>query len=426
VTSSSRIRGPSLARPLPGQSSQRLSTAAREISTAGDAAATGRDSSRAAAVASPAFEEPLHVGRPNIGDRQTFIQYVNEMFDRRWLTNDGPLVRAFEARVAQRLNVRHCICTCNGTMALAIAVRALQLRDEVIVPSFTFVALAHALQWQGLTPVFANIDPRTHNLDPASVERSITPRTTGIIGVHLWGRAAPHAELNAIAQRHGLQLMYDAAHAFGCSLGGRLIGNFGACEVLSFHATKVVNAFEGGALVTNDDRLAEKARYYRNFGFAGLDHVVETGTNGKMPEVCAAMGLTSLDHLDAVVETNRGHYLAYQDALREVTSVSLIEYDERERNNYHYVVLCLGDSFAIRRDTLVQALRAENVLARRYFWPGCHRMAPFRERFTRTGRALLNTERVAERVVVLPTGTALPDGATEQIVDIVKRVRERS
>ena len=180
---------------------------------------------------------------------------------------------------------------CNATVALEIAIRAMGMSGEVIVPSFTFVATAHALQWQEITPVFCDIDPRTHNLDPNRIEEMITPRTTGIIGVHVWGRPCAVDALAEIAQRRHLKLLFDAAHAFGCSYQGQMIGNFGDAEVFSFHATKFFNTFEGGAVVTNDDELAAKMRLMKNFGFHGYDNVIYVGTNGKMSEVSAAMGL---------------------------------------------------------------------------------------------------------------------------------------
>lgn len=358
-------------------------------------------------AAPPAFAEPLHVGRPNVGSRETFMRLAGEMFDRRWFTNNGPLVQRFEQRIAEYLGVNHCVAMCNGTIALEIAIRALGLTGEVIVPSYTFVATAHALHWQGITPVFADIDPVTHNLDPAAVRRMITPRTTGIIGVHLWGRAAPVDELQQIADEHGLQMMYDAAHAFGCSHEGRMIGNFGRAEVLSFHATKFFNTFEGGAVVTNDDALAEAMRLMRNFGFAGYDNVIHPGTNGKMVEVCAAMGLANLDHIDAVIAANRRNYHAYHEALADLPGLSVLTYNERERNNYQYVVVEVEENCPVSRDDIIAALHAENVLARKYFWPGCHKMKPYRDLFPHAGLVLPNTERVADRVVVLPTGTAL-------------------
>ena len=201
---------------------------------------------------SPAFDAPLHVGRPNLGDREVMLRRVNEMFDRRWFTNDGPLVKEFEARIQKLVGAKHCVAMCNATIALEIAIRALELRGEVIVPAYTFVATAHALQWQEITPVFCDMDPETYNIDPAKIERLITPRTTGIIGVHVWGRPCDTDAIESIAGKHTLQVMYDAAHAFGCSRLGQMVGSFGSCEVFSFHATKFINSFEGGAMVTDD------------------------------------------------------------------------------------------------------------------------------------------------------------------------------
>ena len=368
------------------------------------------------------FPETIHVGRPNIGDREAFLKLAGEMFDRRWLSNNGPLLQAFERRMADYVGVRHCIAMCNGTIALEIAIRALGLEGEVIVPSYTFVATAHALHWQGITPVFADIDPDTHNLDPDAVRRMITPRTTGIIGVHLWGRGAPVEALQHIADEHGLQLMFDAAHAFGCSYGGRMIGGFGRAEVLSFHATKFFNTFEGGAVVTNDDELAETMRLMRNFGFAGFDNVIHPGTNGKMIEICAAMGLVNLDYIDTVIEANRRHWLAYRDALAGIPGLRLMPYDEAERNNWQYVILEVDPDCRATRDEIVAELHRHNVLARKYFWPGCHRMKPYRDLQPHAGLVLPHTETVAARVIVMPTGTALETDDAARISDIVRGI----
>ena len=370
--------------------------------------------------AAPAFADPLHVGRPNIGDRDQFLRLAGEMFDRRWLSNNGPLVVELEKRVADYLGVKHCIAMCNGTIALEIAIRALGMTGEVIIPSYTFVATAHALHWQGITPVFADIDPDTHNLDPAAVRRMITSRTTGIIGVHLWGRPAPVEALQAIADEHGLQLMFDAAHAFGCSHGGKMIGSFGRAEVLSFHATKFFNTFEGGAVVTNDDALAETMRLMRNFGFAGFDNVIHPGTNGKMVEVCAAMGLTNLDYIDTVIDANRRNHDAYAAALAGIEGVRLLSFDTTSKNNFQYVVLEVTEGGAVRRDAILSALHAENVLARKYFWPGCHRMKPYRDLVPNAGVMLEHSQDVADRVIVLPTGTTLPEGAPDLIATVVR------
>ena len=386
-------------------------TEIKEINSCSDLALFG---------SSPAFPETLHVGRPNVGDREQFLERVGQILDRNWLTNDGPLVKEFEAKVASYLGVKHCIAMCNGTVALEIAIRSLGLTGEVIVPSYTFIATAHALQWQDITPVFADIDPKTHNLDPDSVRERISERTSAILGVHVWGRGSQYEELQAIADEHNLKLMFDAAHAFGCSIGGQRIGNFGACEVMSFHATKFFNSFEGGAVVTNDDGLATKMRLMRNFGFAGLDIVASVGTNGKMSEVCAAMGLTNFDNIDNVIERNRTNYQAYLEGISSISSLELCTYDESEDNNYQYMVMEVDERFPLTRDEVVQVLNAENIFARKYFWPGCHAHQPYKTMYPNASRLLPYTEHVANRVIVLPTGTAVSVSQIQQIVSILE------
>ena len=370
--------------------------------------------------APPAFDELLHVGRPNISDRAIFDQYVDRIYESGWLTNNGPLVQELEQQVSKYLGVRYCIAMCNGTIALEIAIRALGLEGEVIVPSFTFIATAHALSWQGIKPIFADIDPDTHNINPVSVEKMITPLTTGIIGVHLWGRPAPIAELQAIADEHGLKLLFDAAHAFGCSYkGGATIGSFGECEVLSFHATKFFNAFEGGAIVTNNDQLAKQVRLMRNFGFAGNDNVIHPGTNGKMTEICAAMGLSNLKALDSILDSNRRNYQVYFSCLKDIPGIKMLEYESFDQCNYQYIVLEILDEFPVSRDDIVNVLHAENVLARKYFWPGCHRMSPYKESQPHAGFVLPNTNRIAERAIVLPTGTNIGESEIATICEVL-------
>ena len=324
----------------------------------------------------PAFAEPLHVGRPNIGDRVRLMERINDLLDRRWLTNNGIYVQEFEQVVARQVGARHCVAMCNATIALELAVRALGLQGEVIVPSFTFVATAHALQWQGITPMFCDVDLQTHMLDPARVEELITPRTTGILAVHLWGRVSDGSALEAIACRHGLRLLFDAAHALGCGRDGRMVGGFGDAEVFSFHATKFINSFEGGAVVTNDDALAGRVRLMKNFGFAGYDEVTELGTNGKMSEVAAAMGLTSLESMEEIIAVNRRNHEQYSLSLKRIPGVMLLQHDDpNASSNYQYIVLEIDETLAgVSRDVLCRVLQAENVFARRYFYPGCHRL----------------------------------------------------
>jgi dTDP-4-amino-4,6-dideoxygalactose transaminase len=353
------------------------------------------------------FEKPLYVGAPNIGDREKFHRYVDEIFDRRWLTNRGQCVQEFEARLCEYLGVKHCITMCNATVALEIAAKALDLKGEVIIPSLTFIATAHALQIQGIKPVFADIDRDTYTLDPAAVERMITPATTGIVGVHVYSRSCDIDGLQAVADRHGLKLMFDAAHAFGCSYKGRMIGNFGECEVFSFHGTKFFNTFEGGAIATNNDELAEKIRLMQNFGFKGFDNVIYIGTNGKMNEVCAAMGLVNLDSLNEFLAVYKQNYEAYKAGLAGIRGLKLIEFSANDESNRQYIVVEVGDDYPLSRDELVEKLQAANVIARKYFWPGCHKMEPYKTLQPDMGLLLPITEEVAARIVVLPTGTAV-------------------
>ena len=375
----------------------------------------------------PAFEAPLHVGGPNLGDRTALLARINDILDRRWLSNDGPLVQQFERRIADYVGVKHCIAMCNATVALEIAIRALELKGEVILPSYTFVATAHALQWQEIKPVFADMDPCTYNINPAVIERSITPKTTGIMGVHVWGRPCDTEAIEAIGRKHGLKVMYDSAHAFGCSRNGKMIGGFGACEVFSFHATKFLNSFEGGAIVTNDDVMAEKLRLMRNFGFAGYDRVIYLGVNGKMTEVCAAMGLTSLEAVEDLISINRSNYEAYRTELNGLAGLSLIDYDPNERNNYQYIVVEMNtETASLNRDELVAVLHAENVLARKYFWPGCHKMEPYRSLQPKAAMSLPQTEAVAARVLLLPTGQAINASRIKLLCHIISNALENA
>ena len=368
----------------------------------------------------PTFEKPLHVGRPNLCNRESFLRRLDGIFERCWLTNNGILVQELESRIAQLLKVKHCIAMCNGTVALEIAARALGLHGEVIVPSFTFIATAHALAWQEITPIFCDIDPLTHNIDPSKIESMITPRTTGILATHIWGRPCPVEALQEIAERRGLKLLFDAAHAFLCSHKGVMIGNFGQAEVFSFHATKFFNTAEGGAVVTNDDDLANKMRLMKNFGFQGLDNVIHVGTNGKLDELAAAMGLSGLEGIEEVIRVNRENHGVYQRALRGIPGLSLLTYNDAERCNYQYVIVEVDAAQSgITRDALVRLLHAENIVARRYFYPGCHRMEPYRSLQPHAGLLLSETEKLTRRVIALPAGTAMDEASISKVCELL-------
>lgn len=371
----------------------------------------------------PAFERRLHVGRPNIGDRAKFIERVDQMLDSKWLSNGGPFVKEFERRVCEITGVKHCIAASNATVGLEILIKAAGLTGEVIVPSFTFIATAHALQWQNITPVFCDIDPETHMLDPLKVEALITPDTSAILGVHVWGRVCDIEALEDLSRKYGLKLLFDAAHAFGCSHRGQMVGNFGNAEVFSFHATKFINTFEGGAIGTNDDALAARLRLMKNFGFSGVDNVVELGTNGKMSEISAAMGLTNLESMDDIVSVNKENYRRYTQALADIPGVSLVAFPEGERRNYQHIIIVIDEAAAgVTRDQVAEIMYFENVLARRYFFPGCHRMEPYRSQFPHSGLYLPETEKLSGRVLSLPTGMDVSVEDIDLICGIIRLV----
>ncbi len=369
----------------------------------------------------PSFAEPLHVGRPNMGDRGRLMERIEDILDRRWFTNNGPYVQAFERRVQEYCGVQECVATCNGTIALELLIRAVGMQGEVIVPSYTFVATAHALRWQEIRPVFCDVSPKTHTLDPDRVRELITPNTTGIVGVHLWGQPCEVDALEAIAREHDLQLIFDASHALGCTHQGRPIGGFGRAEVFSLHATKVLNTFEGGAIVTNDSDLAEKLRLMRNFGFASKDQVVYLGSNGKMSEVSAAMGLTGFESIEEFTGRNLENFEAYTEQLEPLDGLSLLKAPREEQSNYHYVVVMVDSKRAgLTRDELVQVLEKENVLARRYFHPGVHRMEPYRSDQPMAGLVLPVTDELSQSVMTLPTGQSIDADAISRIGAIVQ------
>ncbi len=371
----------------------------------------------------PLFSHPLHVGTPNIGLKEDILARIEDILDRRMLSNGGPLVKEFERRVAEIANVKHCIAMANGTIALEIAIRALGMTGEVIMPSMTFVATAHALQWQEITPVFCDIDENLHHIDSSRIEALITPRTTGILAVNLWGRPCYVEKLEKIAEKHGLKLLFDSAHAFGVSYKGNMVGQFGNAEVFSFHATKFINTFEGGAVVTNDDELAARIRLMKNFGFDGRDSVAYLGINGKMNEVQAAMGLVSLDNMQAFVAHNRENYLAYREGISAIPGLDLLEYQLEERNNYQYIIIEVDESvFGLSRDELAMVMAAENVDVRRYFYPGCHRMEPYRSYYPMAYLQLPTTERILERVLAFPTGNAVQPDDVARITNLLSRI----
>lgn len=367
----------------------------------------------------PEFAEALHVGRPNLPNRAGFERRLAQVLDSGWLTNDGPMVRELEDRVRAYLGVEHCIAVANATVGLELLMRALELKGEIILPSFTFIATAHAVSLAGLTPVFCDIDPETHNLDPRQVENLISENTAAILGVHVWGRPCAVDELEALSHRTGVPLLFDAAHAFACSYGGRMIGGFGRAEVFSLHATKFFHSFEGGLITTEDPQLAHRIRQFRNFGFAGYDQVVALGTNAKMSEAHAAMGLANLEKIDLLLEHNARNIACYIEALA-LPLVAGPANSLLAASNFQYVIASVRPP--LDRDRLMAGLQAENVLARRYFSPGCHQSSPY----SPYPRRLVQSDRAAAQCLALPTGLAVGPAEIEKIAALIARILESS
>lgn len=351
----------------------------------------------------PLFSEVLHVGRPNILNRDALFRRLGEATDRLWLTNDGPLLLEMEERFAQFLEVKHCIAVANATLGLQLLAHALDLKGEVLMPSFTFIGTARAMEWQNLRPRFCDVLDSRHTLDPESVRKAMNPDVSAILGVHLWGMPCEIEQLQTIADENGVPLIFDAAHAIGSVYNGKKIGGFGRAEVFSLHATKAINALEGGLVTTNDDRLAHRIRLARNYGIVDEDVFEGTGINAKMNEYSAAMAITNLEGYEMLLSHNHSIQQAYAMALAGVNGVEMVSFKNINEHNGHYAVLRISpDKSALSRDDLKKILKSENINSRRYFWPGCHRCYPYIQ--SSEGEPLPVTETLSNELLQIPTG----------------------
>lgn len=346
---------------------------------------------------------------------------MDRIWESRLLSNNGPFVQELEARFCEMTGARHAVATCNATLALQLVAKGLDLRGEVILPSFTFIATAHAFRWEGLTPVFADVVPASHCIDPDQVEALITDDTAAIVGVHLWGNVCDTERLEALAKRYGLYLIFDAAHALGAAGPWGKVGAFGDAEVFSLHATKIVSGFEGGMVTTDSDLLAHNLRSLRNFGFAGYDDVRGLGTNAKMSEPSAAMALCGLDDLEASILDNRANLESYAAVLDGLPGLRLIKPTFPSETNAQYVVLEIDEVKAgMSRDRLMEALWAEGVRVRRYFYPGCHLSEPYRWECRNAAGRLSVTDRLCRQLLVLPTGSSVGEREIQSIGSIIE------
>lgn len=372
----------------------------------------------------PLFDEPLHVNQPNAGNRDLFNGFLDASWETHWFTNNGPISQRLERELEEHLQVKNCVLASSGTSALSMTACALELSDEVIIPSFTFISTPHALKWAGIRPVFCDIDPLTATIDVDHCIDLITSDTTAIIGTHVWGVPCDIDRLERVCADAGIHLLFDAAHAFGCTFDGKPIARYGRAEIFSFHATKVFHTFEGGAVTTNDDQLAAQLRKIRNFGFNDVGDVEMLGMNAKMSEIHAAMGLANLAAIDETIAISKKCYNAYREQLVGIAGIELRSPDSRELSNYHYVVAEISaEKFGLSRDKLMRILHAENILARDYFHPGCHNMEPYRTESVKEGICMPATDNLGQNVLIFPGGTGVSSDQIKQIGDYLRIVQ---
>lgn len=364
--------------------------------------------------------EPIFVTQPALPDLEAFMPYLREIWDRRMLTNGGPMEQRLEAALCDYLGVKHISLFCNGTQALITAVQAAGLSGEVITTPYSFVATAHSLLWNHLTPVFVDIDPDTMNIDPARIEAAITERTTAILPVHCYGHPCNVQGIRQVAERHGLKVIYDAAHAFGVRDEGGSLLRHGDLSVLSFHATKVFSTFEGGAIICPDEATKRRVDQLKNFGLVPGGATVEfVGANGKMSEIHAAFGLLQLEHLNEALERRRLVDQRYREGLAEVVGIRCIDGVGEHLANHAYFPILVEPSYPLTRDALFEHLAAQQIHGRLYFQPLLSNLPMYRDLPSANPANLTVANRVVEQVICLPIYPNLEHETVDFIIGLI-------
>lgn len=358
---------------------------------------------------SPAQDQPIYVTQPHLAPLAEFIPYLEQIWENRILTNGGPFHQQFEQALCEYLGVEHLSLFANGTLGLVTALQALRITGEVITTPYSFVATAHSLLWNGIKPVFVDIEPETLNLDPAKIESAITPQTTAILPVHCYGEACDVAAIQKIADNYNLKVIYDAAHAFGIATESGSLLRHGDLSVLSFHATKTFNTFEGGAIVCPDAKTKQRIDHLKNFGFVDEMTVVAAGINGKMSEVNAAFGLLQLQHIGAALARRREIAALYCRLLADVPGIRCLPVCNSERSNHTYFPILVGPEFPIGRNALFQKFRDRNIFVRRYFHPLISDFPMYRSLPSAQAGNLPVARDASARVLCLPIYPALAD-----------------
>lgn len=367
-------------------------------------------------------ENLITVTSPLLPKLEDFNLMLKDIWDSKWITNNGLFHQRLEDALCEYLKVPYISLFTNGTLPLITALQALHITGEVITTPYSFVATTHALWWNGIKPVFVDIDPHTGNIDPNKIEAAITPRTTAILPVHVYGKPCDVEAIQNIADKYGLKVIYDAAHAFGVEVNGESLINAGDVATLSFHATKVYNTIEGGAMVMHDAKLKKRIDYLKNFGFAGETEVVAPGINSKMDEMRSAYGLLNLQQVDAAIAARREVAVAYREALRDVEGITFWDDMPKVKHNYSYFPIFIDAAlYGMTRDELYLKLKQHNILARRYFYPLISSFSTYRGLESASADNLPIAAHLANTVICLPMHHALSQEDVQRVIDVVKR-----
>lgn len=368
------------------------------------------------------FDETIPVTSPLLPDLDEFHGMLKEIWKSKWITNNGNFHKQLEKELAEYLKVPYLSLFTNGTLPLITALQALHITGEVITTPYSFVATTHALWWNGIKPVFVDIDLATGNMDPEKIEAAITPRTTAIMPVHVYGKPCNTEAIQEIADKYGLKIIYDAAHAFGVEVNGESLLNAGDMSTLSFHATKVYNTIEGGALVMHDEKMKKRIDYLKNFGFADEVTVVGPGINSKMDEIRAAYGLLNLHQVDAAIEARHQVAVKYRKELRNVEGISFFDDMAGVKHNYSYFPIFVeAEKYGMTRDELYSKMKEQNVLGRRYFYPLISTFSTYRGLDSASPSNLPNAHKMANSVICLPMYHNLKESEIEKVINIIRK-----
>lgn len=362
----------------------------------------------------------ITVTSPLLPDLDQFHELLKEIWKSKWITNMGKFHNQLERELENFLKVPYISLFTNGTLPIITALQALRITGEVITTPYSFVATTHALWWNGIKPVFVDIDPKTGNIDPDKIEAAITPKTTAIMPVHVYGQPCDVTRIQEIADRYGLKVIYDAAHAFGVEVNGQSILNAGDLSTLSFHATKVYNTIEGGALIMQDEKTKKRIDYLKNFGFADEITVVGPGINSKIDEMRSAYGLLNLQNVDSAIEKRHIVAIKYRKSLKNVKGIRYFDDIPGVKHNYSYFPIFIDEKeYGITRDELYLKMKAENILGRRYFYPLISNFSTYKNLPSATKENLPNAHKLANSVICLPMHHLLTDADTDRILETI-------